>query len=53
MLFRSAFGVEICRPGHAHDFTVSDNYLWLDPDETRSMAANATEGLAVGAWNAE
>jgi beta-mannosidase len=48
-----AVGVEVSRPGHAHGFTVSDNYLWLDPGETRGMAANATEGLAVGAWNAE
>jgi beta-mannosidase len=48
-----AVGVEVSRPGHAHDFTVSDNCLWLDPGETRGMAANATEGLAVGAWNAE
>jgi beta-mannosidase len=47
-----AVGVGISRPGHAHDFTVSDNYLWLDPGETRGMAANATEGLAVRAWNA-
>jgi beta-mannosidase len=48
-----AVAVNISRPGHLDSFTVSDNYFWLDPGEERTVSVSSTEGLTVGAWNAE
>ena len=47
-----AVGVSVERPGHQDSFTVSENYLWLDAGEKRTLKVNAQESLSVSAWNA-
>jgi beta-mannosidase len=47
-----AVAVNVARPGHLDTFTVSDNYFWLDPGETRTVDVDAADGLTVSAWNA-
>jgi beta-mannosidase len=46
-----AVGVNVGRPGHAGTFFADENYLWLDPGETKSVPVNETEGLKVFGWN--
>lgn len=46
-----AVAVEIARPGHAHEFTVSDNFFWLNPGEEQTVTANSTKDLTITAWN--
>jgi beta-mannosidase len=46
-----ALAVNIARPGHLDTFTVSDNYLWLDAGESRTVVVNDARGLTVSAWN--
>ncbi|MEI6169120.1 MAG: LamG-like jellyroll fold domain-containing protein [bacterium] len=46
-----AVGVTISRPGHADTFSADDNAFWLDPGESRTVAVNSTDGLAVEAFN--
>ncbi len=37
--------------GHWALFTAAENYLWLEPGETKRIPVNTTEGLTVEAWN--
>jgi beta-mannosidase len=46
-----AVGVHISRPGHAHTFMASDNYIWLDPGENHAITVSDTEGLTLNGWN--
>ncbi len=48
-----AVATNVLRPGHLDTFTADDNYVWLDPGESKTVSVNTTEGLTVGAWNAE
>jgi beta-mannosidase len=48
-----AVGVEISRPGHLDTFFVAENYFWLAPGETKTVAVNTVEGLSVKAWNSD
>ncbi|NLG25905.1 MAG: beta-mannosidase [Clostridiales bacterium] len=48
-----AVGVWIERPGHAHEFTASENFLWLEPGAEKQIAVNCAEGLFVSALNAK
>ena len=47
-----AVGVNVGREGHLDTFTASENYLWLDAGEQRTIRVNTLDGLSVGAWNA-
>lgn len=47
-----AVAVNVARPGRLDTFTVSDNYFWLDAGAARTVEVSATEGVAVGGWNA-
>lgn len=42
----------VARPGHLDTFEASDGGFWLEPGESRRVRVNASEGLAVEAWNA-
>ena len=46
-----AVGVNVGRPGHLDTFTASENYLWLDAGERRTIRVDTLDGLSVGAWN--
>ena len=46
-----AVAVNVSRPGHLDTFEVSDNYFWLDADESMTVEVNSASGLKVGAWN--
>jgi beta-mannosidase len=46
-----AVGVQVKCPGHLHEFTVSDNYFWLNPGESANVKINRTDGITVDAWN--
>jgi beta-mannosidase len=46
-----AVGVSIERPGHADTFHASENFVWLDPGESKTIAVNAMEGLKLEGWN--
>ena len=46
-----AVGVAVARPGHLDTFLIDDNYLWLDPGESKTIGVNATDGLQLSAWN--
>jgi beta-mannosidase len=48
-----AVAANVLRPGHLDTFTADDNYIWLDPGESKTVSVNTTEGLTAGAWNAE
>jgi beta-mannosidase len=47
-----AIGVCVRRPGNAHTFTPGDGFLWIDPGETRVIAVDSADGLAIEALNA-
>lgn len=47
-----AVGVTLRAPGHQHEITFSDNYLWLDAGESRHINTNmAVPEITVTAWN--
>jgi beta-mannosidase len=46
-----AVAVSIERPGHADTFHASENFVWLDPGESKTVEVNATEGLKLEGWN--
>ena len=46
-----AVAVNVSRPGHLDTFEVSDNYFWLDANESMTVEVNSASGLKVGAWN--
>jgi beta-mannosidase len=48
-----AVGVHVGRPGHADTFFADENYLWLEPGETKSVKVSDTKGLVLNAWNKE
>jgi beta-mannosidase len=48
-----AVGVNIECPGKADKFTVSDNYFWLDPNESETVEVNIENNLKINAWNLE
>ncbi len=47
-----AAAVDVSRPGYLDNFTVSDNYFWLDAGETTTVEVSDVGGLVVSAWNA-
>lgn len=48
-----AVGVNIACPSHPDSFFAHENYVWLEPDESKTIAvASSTEELVVTAWNA-
>lgn len=46
-----AIGVHVEWPGHAHEFVASENYLWLDAGESRTIEVNTEEPVCVKGWN--
>ena len=48
-----AVGVHISSEGNAHRLTVSDNYFWLMPGESRTVTVNIPEAISVSCWNRE
>lgn len=46
-----AVGVNINSQGNADKFTASDNYFWLEADETTEVNVNMIENLTIDAWN--
>jgi hypothetical protein len=48
---KPAVAVNVQLPGHLHEFTVSDNYFWLNSGETKVIVVNRTEEIRVDAWN--
>jgi beta-mannosidase len=46
-----AVGVNIQRPGHSDTFHASENYLWLEPGESKTITVNTTEGVQLEGWN--
>jgi len=44
-------GVNIQRPDHADTFRASENYLWLEPGESKTITVNTTEGVQLEGWN--
>ena len=48
-----AVGVNLQCPGSADKFTASDNYFWLDANESAEVGINITKGLTSEAWNLE
>ncbi len=46
-----AVGVSIERPGHADTFHASENFVWLEPGESKAIQVNSTEGLKLEGWN--
>lgn len=48
-----AVGVNLQSPGNADKFTTSDNYFWLEPNESETVEVNMSNNLSVDAWNLE
>ena len=46
-----AVAVNVLRPGHLDTFTADDNYFWLEPGETKTVAVDNVQGLKLSAWN--
>jgi beta-mannosidase len=46
-----AVAVNIHCPGRLKEFTISDNFFWLNAGESQTVQVNITDGLAVNAWN--
>jgi beta-mannosidase len=46
-----AVAVNIRRPGHQDTFTAADNYIWLEPGESKTIKVNVTQGLSLKGWN--
>jgi beta-mannosidase len=46
-----AVGVNVSRPGHGDTFFAEENYFWLNPGESKSVAVNATAGVVAQGWN--
>ena len=46
-------GVNIARPGHMDTFEPEDNFFWLEPGESKSVAVNNSDGLVVRGWNVD
>lgn len=46
-----AVGVTLSVPGQQHLLTLSDNYLWLDAGETRTIKLNRDEKARLTWWN--
>lgn len=48
---RPAVGVTVKSPGNEHKLTVSQNYFWLNPQESKTVTVNITENIEVDCWN--
>jgi beta-mannosidase len=48
-----AVAAHVDRPNHLDTFRIDDNYFWLDPGESRTLAVNESVNLTAAAWNAE
>jgi beta-mannosidase len=48
-----AVAVYVEAPGKLDTFKVSDSYFWMEPGEKRTVKVSQTDGLKVGAWNAQ
>jgi beta-mannosidase len=46
-----AVGAAVLQPGHLDLFGASNNYVWLDVDESTSIDVSSCAGLQVEAWN--
>jgi beta-mannosidase len=46
-----AVGVNVSRPGHGDTFFSDENYFWLNPGESKTLAVNTTEGVVAQGWN--
>jgi beta-mannosidase len=46
-----AVAVSIERTGHADTFHASENFVWLEPGESKKIKVNTTEGLKLEGWN--
>ena len=46
-----AVGVTLSAPSHASEFMPSDNYVWIDPHETVTIATNVPQSVALDWWN--
>jgi beta-mannosidase len=47
-----AVAVTVQRPGHLDTFTAGENFLWLEPGETKRIPVSESSGLSAEAWNA-
>ena len=48
---KPAAAVNISCPGHLDTFRISDNYFWLDSEESKTVKANQVDELNVSSWN--
>jgi len=48
-----AVGVNVQAPGNSDKFTATDNYFWLDTNESKTVDVNITKNLTIDSWNCE
>ncbi|HEY5138705.1 MAG TPA: hypothetical protein VIJ25_05225, partial [Methylococcales bacterium] len=50
---KSAVGTHFNCPKISDTFRTRDNYFWLEPGESKTVAVSHVENVSVSAWNAE